>query len=125
MENRVAEHGYNDMLKHRAIGFAAILLLASPVAHAGIGDARAGHAFALENCRQCHDVGTGRKLSSLFSAGPAFRDVANMPTTTPLSLFVFLTTSHPTMPNLVLSRKEVDDVISYILSLRTPAPSHA
>jgi mono/diheme cytochrome c family protein len=124
MDNRTAEHGRNDMLKHGAIGIAAILLLAGQVAHADAGDARSGRAFALENCRQCHDVGSGGKVSSLFTAGPAFRDVANMPTTTPLSLFVFLTTSHPTMPNLMLSRKEIDDVISYIIGLRTPAPSH-
>ena len=41
-----------------------------------------------------------------------------MPSTTAESLGVFLRTSHPTMPNLVLSAAERDDVIAYILSLR-------
>ena len=49
---------------------------------------------------------------------PAFKTIAAMPSTTGRSLEVFLRTSHPPMPNLVLSASERDDVIAYILSLR-------
>jgi hypothetical protein len=62
-------------------------------------------------------VGPG--ASGLVSdAVPAFPAVARMPSTTALSLRVFLQTPHARMPNLHLSRDETDDVIAYILSLR-------
>lgn len=41
-----------------------------------------------------------------------------MDSTTALSLQAFLTTPHPTMPNIILSPKETADVVAYILSLR-------
>ena len=41
-----------------------------------------------------------------------------MKATTPLSLRVFLQTSHNRMPNLSLSRDQTDNVAAYILSLR-------
>jgi mono/diheme cytochrome c family protein len=112
------------MLRQLAVGLTATLVCVSSFARADAGDPRAGRAFALQNCRQCHNVGVRGQSSSVFASGPAFRAIANASTTTPLSLFVFLTTSHPTMPNLVLSRAEIDDVVSYIMSLRAPAPSH-
>ena len=38
-----------------------------------------------------------------------------------MALDVFLQTPHHRMPDLHLSRTEIDDVSAYILSLRTPA----
>jgi hypothetical protein len=37
---------------------------------------------------------------------------------TATALRVFLTTSHPSMPNLILTPQDTTDVIAYILSLR-------
>jgi hypothetical protein len=37
---------------------------------------------------------------------------------TATALRVFLTSSHPKMPNLILSPQQTADVIAYILSLR-------
>ena len=51
-------------------------------------------------------------------AVPSFRAIAAMPSTTALSLRVFLQTPHGRMPDFALSRNETDDVIAYILSLR-------
>jgi mono/diheme cytochrome c family protein len=45
-----------------------------------------------------------------------FAEVAKLPSTTALSLRVFLQTSHKNMPNFTLNRTEADDVIAYILS---------
>ena len=112
------------MLKRLAIGISGALLCVVAPAYGQYGDSNAGRAFAVENCRQCHAVGKGGRMSSPLKAAPAFRAIANMSTTTPLGLRVFLNTSHPTMPNLILSKKEVDDVISYIMSLR-PEPAAA
>ena len=55
---------------------------------------------------------------AMNNKAPAFSAVAAMPSTTARSLSVFLRTSHPTMPNLMLTNTETEDVIAYILSLR-------
>ena len=47
-----------------------------------------------------------------------FAEVANLPSTTALSLKVFLQTSHKEMPNFSLKPAEADDIIAYILSLK-------
>jgi hypothetical protein len=39
--------------------------------------------------------------------------------TTALSLRAFLQTPHPTMPNLILTPEETDDIIAYLLALKS------
>ena len=41
-----------------------------------------------------------------------------MPSTTELALKVFLRTSHPSMPNIVLTPEQTDNLVTYILSLK-------
>jgi hypothetical protein len=53
-----------------------------------------------------------------IAVGPDFRDIANTRGITATALRAFLTTSHPKMPNLILTAEETQDVIAYILSLR-------
>jgi mono/diheme cytochrome c family protein len=83
------------------------------------GNVRRGRDFAFDNCRPCHVVAPNQRSTTRFSTAPDFRSVANMPSTTPLSLIVWLTNPHPTMPSLILSPQEASDVIAYIESLRT------
>lgn len=47
-----------------------------------------------------------------------FAEVAQLPSTTALSLRVFLQTNHNEMPNFTLKPSEADDIIAYILSLK-------
>src|SRR5437667_94030 len=54
----------------------------------------------------------------LAQPAPDFAAVANQPATTPLSLKVFLQSNHPSMPNLVLTPAQSDDLVNYILSLK-------
>src|SRR5271169_2967756 len=86
--------------------------LAQPLA----GDPSAGRQFATAICGSCHQVmgGKGR------DGPPSFVDIANMPSTTALSLKVFLRYNHKEMPNLIIPNAETDDVIAYILSLKEP-----
>jgi hypothetical protein len=49
---------------------------------------------------------------------PSFIAIANMPSTTALSLKVFLRSNHNRMPNFIMSNADTDDVINYILSLK-------
>jgi hypothetical protein len=49
---------------------------------------------------------------------PTFSSVATTLGMTDRALRVWLQTSHPTMPNYVLSRDDTDDIVAYILSLK-------
>jgi len=82
------------------------------------GDVTAGHAFARETCRACHMVDPEARAPRRINIGPAFRNIANTPGMTATAIRVFLTSSHPKMPNLILTPAEIANVTAYILSLR-------
>ena len=101
------------------IGGLFLVLTASNANAQQLGDPIAGKRFALLTCSECHMVAVGQ--SGLYRAdAPPFPDLANMPSTTALSLRVFLQTPHAkrSMPDLVLTENQMDDIIAYILSLR-------
>lgn len=81
------------------------------------GDVAAGHRLADTWCASCHMVDPALQHGS-DNGAPAFSAVAAMPSTTPLALHAFLQTPHAQMPDLHLSRDEIDDLTGYILSLR-------
>jgi cytochrome c len=85
---------------------------ATPVSDA----AASGHRLAEAWCQACHAIKPGTAGSS--NTAPDFAAIANQPSTTALSIKVFLKTSHPSMPNLVISPEQADDLASYILSLK-------
>ena len=102
------------------VSLAALLSLAGPVqAQDMIGDPDAGARLAERVCAACHVVGADWPANAR-SAAPAFGSIALEPSATPLSLRVFLNTPHRNMPNLILSEEEVDDIVAYIMGLRTP-----
>ena len=101
----------------RALALAVALAAAAFNAEAQEGDIVAGRAFAREACKPCHVVEPPR-ASRMIEIGPAFRYIADTPGMTATALKVFLTSSHPKMPNLVLTPQEMADVTAYILSLR-------
>jgi hypothetical protein len=50
---------------------------------------------------------------------PSFIDIANMPSTTALSLKAFLRSNHKRrMPNFIMSNADTNNVVDYILSLK-------
>src|SRR5437868_718904 len=49
---------------------------------------------------------------------PRFVDVAAERSATEYSLRVFFRTPHATMPNFVLNQDDIEDIISYILSMK-------
>ncbi|PKA45560.1 cytochrome C [Rhizobium sullae] len=80
-------------------------------------DIRHGRRLALEVCAICHAVLADQTRSPVAEA-PSFETVAVTPGMTAMALNVWLTAqSHPTMPNIILSRTDVQDVSAYILSL--------
>ena len=89
-------------------------------AYAQDGDIAAGHSFAREACSACHVVeAEQQRLPKRIFIGPGFRNIANRPGMTATGLRVFLTTSHPKMPNPIVTPEQTADVIAYILSLRS------
>ena len=89
----------------------------SPGLSAHAQDVTAGHRLAAAWCAGCHEVEKTVR-GPISDAVPSFISIAKMPSATQTSLTVFLMTPHPSMPNYTLSRKEISDVIAYILSLR-------
>jgi mono/diheme cytochrome c family protein len=81
------------------------------------GDVTKGHEFAVRACASCHAVDRKDILSPDPNA-PPFKAVADMPSTTHMAVAAWLQLPHPTMPNLILSVEERDDVIAYILALK-------
>ena len=101
------------------ISLVSALLLLSTAASAQPlpGDASSGRNLALRICSDCHVVAEGQAHPATDGA-PPFATVVRDPGVTPLSLRVFLQTPHKNMPNLILKPTEIDDLVSYILSLR-------
>jgi len=84
-------------------------ILAQPLENSGISS---GRQIATAICSSCHEISGRTKV------GPSFEDIANLPSTTALSLKVFLRSNHSKMPNFIISSADADDVIAYILSLK-------
>lgn len=82
-----------------------------------LGTASAGFDYASQICSGCHAVQKGGNASPNEKA-PPFAAIANARGMTELALRVWFQTPHPTMPNLMMSPRQKDDVIAYILSLK-------
>jgi cytochrome c len=78
--------------------------------------AAAGHLLAEAWCKECHAIEA--TPAGKAGAAPDFADIASRPSTTALSLKVFLRTNHPSMPNIIISPDQTDDLVNYILSLK-------
>lgn len=97
---------------------AAAILALSSEALAQDADIEAGAAYAKQVCAACHAVLPGEQGSPLPQATP-FQSVANTPGMTELALTVWLQSSHPTMPNIVLEPDDMQNVVAYIRSLES------
>ena len=81
-----------------------------------LGSPSSGRQIVTTTCASCHK--TFATATSKTETPPSFEDIATLPSTTALSLKVFLRSSHNQMPNIILTDAEADDVIAYILSLK-------
>jgi len=103
----------------------ALATVLSPLLFSGAADAAdARHgATAKRWCAACHIVTNDQKSGS--ADVPPFADIARRRTDAK-ALAAFLIDPHPKMPDMHLSRTEIDDIIAYIRSLnpmtRPPAP---
>jgi mono/diheme cytochrome c family protein len=101
-----------------AFALAVVLLVFASGALAQEGDIAAGATYAKKVCAACHAVLANEQISPLPQA-PTFQSVADTPGMTELALTVWLQSSHPTMPNIVLAPDDMRNVVAYIRSLES------
>jgi mono/diheme cytochrome c family protein len=98
---------------------AALMLIDQPRADGAVlpEAISAGHRLAAAWCKECHAIepiaiGGGK------NGAPDFVRIANLPSTTELSLKVFLRSDHNRMPNFIIQPADAEDLVQYILSLK-------
>ena len=93
---------------------------------AGIGPAgaqqqanpREGERLAKQWCASCHLVAAYQR-TPVPDVAPAFASIAARPQATPGALRVIIQMPYPRMPQIALSRDEVEHIIAYIVGLKT------
>jgi len=107
-------------MRHTALFLSLFIAaaLAGPVEALAQPDNRhsLGRQVAIELCSSCHRVTAGQSRPRQNAA--SFFAIANLPSTTALSLKVFLRSNHKGMPDLIVSEPDSDNLIDYILSLK-------
>jgi cytochrome c len=94
------------------LGLSIIGLVPAPAA---LADVQKGAQLSRQWCANCHVI--DRKQAGAVPQGPpTFSVVAQSMTAD--QLHAFLSHPHGAMPDLALSRAEIDDLISYIETLR-------
>jgi mono/diheme cytochrome c family protein len=96
----------------RILFFAALFPVVAAPALAG--DAKKGAVISQRWCSSCHVVDQAQ--ASAVADAPSFFDIA-MRRTNRTQIANFLVAPHPPMPDMHLSRKEIDDIVTYIRSL--------
>jgi mono/diheme cytochrome c family protein len=91
-----------------------VMLLLSPSAHAA-GDAVFGQEIATTWCSACHHMDDA--VTAADGARP-FAAMARDPKVTPDRLRGFLVKPHGQMPELNLTRQEIENLVAYIESLK-------
>jgi mono/diheme cytochrome c family protein len=94
-----------------------VSIAAGAASQEDVGDPAAGALVAADICASCHGVSPG-DITSPNPDAPPFQAVAETPGMTATALFAWLTTTHPTMPNIILETDDRRNVVAYVLSLR-------
>jgi mono/diheme cytochrome c family protein len=98
--------------RYCAILAVTIVVAGSATGHAA--DTARGAQLARLWCAGCHIVGSGSQ-GQVQVGPPSFRAISGLSSD---QLRTFLIKPHPPMPDLSLSRSEMDDLIAYIKSLK-------
>jgi|GEM_PF-469263 len=105
------------------VGLAAGLMC-SCAGHAALDQSSGAHAspvlglrYAEQVCATCHAV-TAAQSQSPNANAPSFEVIANTPGMTGAALNAWLHSPHPSMPNIIVSGADRDNVVAYLESLR-------
>jgi mono/diheme cytochrome c family protein len=103
---------------------AAMAILGGVSADVVVAQSRAdpseGHALAERLCAACHVVDTKHAGSSRLADVPSFAAIANRSGQTAEAIAGRILMPHPQMPTVQLTRTEIADLATYIMSLRQP-----
>jgi cytochrome c len=91
-----------------ALGVVALLV---PFAASAAGDSEQGRAIAETWCASCHAV---ERTPVATDIAPPFSTIMERPDVTPDRLRAWLADPHPPMPNLDLTRQEIEDLVAYL-----------
>jgi len=103
------------------IAASVLALTSSPAFAAGIPDPSTGKMVAQMKCADCHAITLkeGKEIPPRVQGkAPAFATIAHDPEVTADKLRETLRLPHGAMSNVLLTEKDVDNVISYILAQR-------
>jgi mono/diheme cytochrome c family protein len=95
---------------------AAVLAALASIPVAAHADAAAGERLARQWCVNCHVVESGQMAGTVPQGPPSFATIAGHLDAGQLR--TFLARPHAPMPDLALSRAEIDDLVAYIGTLR-------
>lgn len=98
------------------LGLCAGALANVPWNPAKAADAENGKRIAERWCASCHLVSPGQTRAS--AAVPSFEEIARRADVTEAGLSAFLANPHPRMPDMSLTRTEINNLIKYLQSLR-------
>jgi cytochrome c len=88
------------------------------VAHAAAvaGNAEAGRQLVMRSCSSCHAT---EAAATATDGAPPFSAVAKTNKERPAWIRGWLMEPHPPMPNISLSREQINDIIAYLGTLPT------
>lgn len=96
-----------------------VLLLTLATGHAALaqGDPEAGRQLAQTWCTSCHVVDAEGHGADV---GPALPALLGDDRRTADEIYGWLAEPHPPMPNLDLTRQEIEDIVAYLEGLAQP-----
>jgi mono/diheme cytochrome c family protein len=104
------------MIAKPTLWAALALLPGLLVPRADAADAADGERLARQWCVNCHVIDSSGPSTTIPQGPPSFRIIAGH--LDPGQMRSFLTNPHGAMPNLGLTRAEIDNLIAYIEGLK-------
>ena len=86
------------------------------VAYAASGSAEAGRQLVTRSCSSCHAIEAAKTATD---GAPPFTAIAKTNKERPAWIRGWLMSPHPPMPNISLSRQQIDDIIAYLGTIPT------
>jgi mono/diheme cytochrome c family protein len=100
------------------VGASLLLTLAHAAIAAGDQpDVEAGRSLAQHWCAECHDIRPGGRNSPNEMA-PPFAELMADPSVTEIAFRALLRSPHVTMPQIMFTPDQLDDITIYVFSLK-------
>ncbi len=100
-----------------AFALASAVSAAAPASAQQQPNAGTGERLARQWCASCHLVAADQRAPAPDTA-PPFASIAARPSATPGALRTLIQMPYPRMPQIALTRDEVEHIIAYIVSLK-------